>query len=175
MTVTGISYDAGAVTLQAEAKRDADRILGSYWVHHLFPVDPARIARALGINVFETYLAEDVAGTLVKEAEKDPLILLNQADHPNRKRFTAAHEIGHFVKRADAAYEYVDRRDTLSSIGHVPDEIYANAFAANLLMPEDEVRRLDREGLGDAEMARRFGVSRDVMSFRRQNLGLQRP
>lgn len=159
--------------IQDEAARDAERILSQTWRSGL-PIDPARIATRLGLDVVEALLDENVAGALVKEQGRDPLILLNQEDSSNRKRFTCAHEIGHYVRRRDNLdnFEYVDRRDFLASLGQDPDEIYANAFAANLLMPRDEVKRLVDDGVSDFEMALRFGVSREAMHYRLSNMGL---
>ena len=61
-----------------------------------------------------------------------PIIMLNENDGMNRKRFTCAHEIGHFVRRGDTTEPYttIDFRDRLSSLGSDPEEIYANEFAA---------------------------------------------
>jgi Zn-dependent peptidase ImmA (M78 family) len=168
-----IAYDAAV----EDAKKDAEGILRTVWGGYPFPVDPVRIARSLGINVVDGSLSPNIAGAIVKEPGKDPVILLNENDHPNRKRFTAAHEIGHYMRRsadsADDAFEYVDRRDTLSAMGTDPDERYANAFAANLLMPESEVKRLHKEEVSDFEMALRFGVSREAMGVRLNALGLK--
>jgi Zn-dependent peptidase ImmA (M78 family) len=175
MSATEISaYDA-VVSLQTDAKRDAEAILRTVWRANWFPVDPVRIARALGMTVLDSPLPDDVAGTIVKENGKDPLVLLNADDHPNRKRFTLAHELGHFVRRTDeGAFGYVDRRDTLSATGTDPEEVYANAFAANLLMPESEVHRLHREEhASDLELALRFGVSREAARIRLANLSLE--
>jgi Zn-dependent peptidase ImmA (M78 family) len=154
--------------------QDAERILAEVWRGGL-PVDPVRIARALGIRVLNACLEPDVSGALVKECQHDPAILLNAADSPNRRRFTCAHEIGHFVKRSDAPeeYEYIDRRDTLASTGRDPDEVYANQFAASLLMPAKYVRRLAEEGLSDLQMALRFDVSLEAMQYRLHHLGLR--
>jgi Zn-dependent peptidase ImmA (M78 family) len=162
------------VDLQAEAKRDAERIIATLWGGYGFPVDPVRIARDLGINVVDADLDPDVAGALVKEPGRDPVILVNASDSRNRKRFTVAHEVGHFVRRASQPeqFSYIDRRSTLSSLGADPDEIYANAFAANLLMPEDEVRRLHGDGVSDLELGLRFGVSAEAMNYRLKNLNL---
>lgn len=169
MTET-ITYDANVT-----AKADAESILRTAWGYR-FPVDPVRIARQLGIDVIDANLAGDVAGAIVKESGKDAVILVNQFDHPNRKRFTVAHELGHFVQKSEDTFEYVDRRDTLSSMGVSPDEMYANAFAANLLMPEDEIKRLIKEEkTSDLEMAMRFGVSREAMKIRLSSLGLTAP
>jgi Zn-dependent peptidase ImmA (M78 family) len=65
-----------------------------------------RIARGLGIDVLDAQLDVSVSGALVKERDQDPSIVLNWIDHPNRKRFTCAHEIGHFVRRKDQPDEY---------------------------------------------------------------------
>ena len=139
------------------------------------PVDPFAIARNLGINVYVSTLDEDVSGMLVKRAAyDDPEIYLNAGDSRNRQRFTCAHELGHYVKRtasgdANEIWEYVDRRDTLASRGHDPDEIYANQFAANLLMPRDMLTKLKGERTL-AALAALFGVSADAMTFRLDNL-----
>jgi Zn-dependent peptidase ImmA (M78 family) len=169
-----MTYDE-QVSFQQEAQMDAEGVLRSVWGGYVFPVDPIQIARKLGINVVDGHLGPSIAGAIIKEDGKDPVILLNETDHPNRKRFTAAHEIGHFIRRSasDDSFEYVDRRDTLSTMGTNADEMYANAFAANLLMPEAEVRRLHRDGVSDLEMALRFGVSRDAMNVRLSTLGLK--
>src|SRR5438045_1112947 len=74
------------------------------------PVDPAMVADKLGILTYERLLDPEVGAALVKEPNRDPVILLNERDHRNRQRFSAAHEIGHFVQRASNPnqYHYVD-------------------------------------------------------------------
>lgn len=162
-----------------DAKREAESILNGVWRSivgsRLIPVDPIKIATELGIDVFFTELELNVAGAIVQRPYQDPTIMLNRSDHPNRQRFTCAHELGHFVLRSDddsPAFEYVDRRDVLASQGTSPVEMFANAFAANLLMPEGELRRWKRDGLSNAELTARFKVSREAMANRLVNLGL---
>jgi len=156
-----------------QAAQDALRLLGDTWEGRL-PVDPVRIARALGIDVLDARLDANVSGALVKEPGQDPIIVLNTRDAANRKRFTCAHELGHFVRRSDHpdAYEYIDLRNPSSSTGRDAEERYANEFAACLLMPEEHVRRLRKEGLGELQLAMRFDVSREAMHYRLDNLGL---
>lgn len=66
------------------------------------PVDILAIARDMGVAVYTDMLGPEVSGLIRRDqsAEAGPsgyLILVNQ-DHPlNRKRFTVAHEIAHFV------------------------------------------------------------------------------
>lgn len=159
--------------VKKEAERDAARILRASWGTAI-PVEPVAIAHELGIRVLEAQLDGNTLGALLKEPQEDPTILLNQQDSRNRRRFTCAHELGHYVRRSAESNEYarVDLRDRRSSTGEDPEEIYANEFAACLLMPEDEVKNLDELGLDDLEMALRFKVSREAMKFRLVNLGL---
>jgi Zn-dependent peptidase ImmA (M78 family) len=161
--------------VKKQAAHDAERMLHSVWLGRGIPVDPVAIARMAGLRVVEATLDENILGALVKEPNQDPTILLNERDGENRKRFTCAHEIGHFVRRSDEATEYttVDLRNPDSSSGTNPEEIYANEFAACLLMPANEVKILADFGVEDWEMAIKFKVSRDAMQFRLKNLGLR--
>lgn len=157
----------------SDPEEAAERVRKEFWGDSV-PIDPAQVAEAMGLQVLAAQLGQELAGALVKEAGKDPQIFLNGSDNPNRKRFTCAHEIGHFVKRSDLdnSYEYFDFRDSFSSTGVDPEERYANAFAAALLMPKDRIKQMKREGLKDIEMASRLGVSREAMVFRLKKLGL---
>lgn len=113
-------------------------------------------------------------GVLVKRPGHDPEIVINKNDSPNRRRFTCAHELGHYVRRREETEEYMtfDLRGSLSSTGTDEEEVYANEFAACLLMPENEVRRLHDEGFADWEMAIRFAVSREAVQYRLRGLNL---
>jgi len=161
------------LTAYSNAEEAAERVRKEFWGDAV-PVDPAQVAEALGLQVLAAQLGPQLAGALVKEPGKDPQIFLNGADSSNRKRFTCAHEIGHFVKRADADsdYEYYDFRDSFSGTGVDPEERYANAFAAALLMPKERVKQMKKEGLKDIEMAARLGVSREAMIYRLKALNL---
>jgi Zn-dependent peptidase ImmA (M78 family) len=105
-----------------------------------------------------------------------PTILINESDHENRKRFTCAHELGHYNRRKDEEGEFhtIDLRSPLSSTGSDPEEIYANEFAASLLMPADDLKIFLQFGLSDEELAERFKVSREAMEYRIVNLFVPR-
>jgi Zn-dependent peptidase ImmA (M78 family) len=157
--------------IPAEATRDASQLLDQAWASPFgvdVPVDPVSIAKALGVEVFTADLDMGVAGLLVKRRGQDPAIYLNARDSENRQRFTCAHELGHYIRRTvgdDAAWEFVDRRDQLASEGTDPEERYANSFAAQLLMPEHEVRSHAKK-MDAATMAYTFGVSLEAMKNR---------
>lgn len=162
------------------AVKDAEDVLEEFAVDALgqpiIPVDPVAIARRLSIEVYTADLEAGVSEMLVKRLNEAAEIYLNRADHQNRQRFTCAHELGHYIKRTndrDFDFSFVDRRDQMSSTGRDPDEVYANQFAAAMLMPAEEVKRNHRAGQGLAQLAYRFGVSAESMSFRLSNLKLQ--
>lgn len=177
-TAMGTSSDA----MDGRPEFDAASLLKTVWTRGLLetpiPVDPIRIARSLGIDTLDADLGPDVAGAIVKQGGRDPVILLNIKDSSNRKRFTCAHELGHFVRQSQKAalagedYEFIDLRATLASEGTDPEEIYANQFAASLLMPESQVKEFHKKDLGPVEMAYEFQVSSDAMGFRLHKLGL---
>lgn len=159
----------------SEASRAAEEVCVEHWGDEI-PVDPARVADSLGIKVVEAYLDADVSGAIQREAGEQAVIFVSAADHPNRQRFTCAHEIGHFIKRSGEAevFGYIDYRDEAASMGVDAEERYANAFAAALLMPEREVERLHELGLDEDELAKRFGVSQAAIVNRLKNLLLYR-
>jgi len=162
-------------------EQDAAELLHATWIGEdgtiVIPVDPFYIAKRLGIQVFTASLDQGVSGLLRKEAGyDDPRIYVNSSDSRNRQRFTCAHELGHYIRRgsgkaADGSWEYVDRRDSLASAGTSPEEVYANQFAAGLLMPRRVVEQLARR-FGPASLAAEFGVSLDAVNFRLANLRL---
>ena len=157
--------------MRLHAKKAAELLLRQAWPSRSFPVDTYRIATSLGIDVVELDLPEGVSGALIKEVGKDPVIMLHSKDSRNRKRFSCAHELGHYIDRQDKdadCYEYVDLRNAEAALWTDPEEIFANQFAANLLMPEEEVRRLGREGMPYFIMALRFGVSDDAILHLRE-------
>lgn len=155
-------------------KSSALMLQESIWKSRGFPVDPVWIAKQLGIDVIETELPDDVSGALIKEADQDPVIILSQADSKNRKRFSCAHELGHYAHRINGSdhYEYIDLRGQSSRNGKDPEEIFANQFAAELLMPSEDVCNLHKKGKPSFIMASYFGVSDDAIRFRLKNLDL---
>jgi Zn-dependent peptidase ImmA (M78 family) len=158
--------------IKSDAARDAAKLLGPW---PAIPVDPTSIARAAGLRVLEAPLGAQTLGALIKKPGQEPTILLNAKDGMNRKRFTCAHELGHFVRRSTEAdeYETIDLRGPLSATGQDLEEVYANEFAACLLMPEEEIKSSDEEGISEVEMAIRFRVSREAVEYRLKNLGLR--
>jgi Zn-dependent peptidase ImmA (M78 family) len=166
-------------TAASNPETTAADIVTTVWTHGddpALPVDPSYIAGKLGVKVFTAGLDDQISGMLVKRPAQDPEIYLNATDSTNRQRFTCAHELGHYVMRTSTetlgdSWEFIDLRDPLSADGTKPDEIWANKFAAALLMPADLVKKMAKDH-NVASLAYEFGVSTDAMGFRLQNLGL---
>lgn len=153
------------------------------------PIPVEDVARHIGAEVVEEDFAddEDISGLAIRDGERR-IIGVNKQHAPARKRFTIAHEIGHLLLHTGRPVimdrTFVSYRDRVSGLATDTDEMQANAFAAELLMPRamvlDEVRRLTYEsGRSDADLtkalAKRFKVSEDAMRYRLTNLGVIRP
>lgn len=152
---------------------NAGEVLDRFWDRG-FPVDPVEIANDLGIDVRLAELPENVSGVFVKRPGKDPVIAMEERDSVTRQRFTCAHELAHFILTfGEEGVDRVDRRDGLSAEGTDPEEVYANTFAASLLMPREEVEKLHGKGLPWFTIADHFGVSEDAIRFRLRDLGLE--
>lgn len=162
-----------SIPIRDQAAIEARRVLYEY-ANAEPPVDPFEVAAALGVEVVEERLDPDISGILQLRRSGRALIFLNRADGLRRKRFTCAHEIGHYVKRQEDGdnLEHIDYRDEAASQGVDADERFANAFAASLLMPDYLVERQVALGEGEAEMADLFEVSEAALVNRLKGLGL---
>ncbi len=154
---------------------EAHKILNRLWENRSYPVDPITISNRVGLDVVETELPENVSGALIKEVGKEPVIVLHKYDHNNRKRFSCSHELGHYISRIESdkivtEYEYIDLRSTSASTGVDIEEIFANQFAAHLLMPDKIVKKLIKSGKNHLEIAMFFGVSIEALKHKLKSL-----
>ena len=160
-----------------QASEAAEQVRTTSWGNQGIPVDPVVIAKSFGLDVIETNLPDGVSGALFKDAGQDPVIFTDFNDSNNRKRFTVAHELGHFVYRSESdslvdEYGYIEFRDRRSRTGSHAEEVFANQFAANLLMPAKEVCKEFRRNPSHLALSSRFGVSVEAIKIRLKNLKL---
>lgn len=140
-----------------------------------------RLATIFGCVVKTADLDDELSGmAFIKDGKR--AIVVNAWHHPNRQRFTIAHELGHHVLHQDFLKEgiHVDkailRRGPLSSAGMDYREVEANAFAAEILMPRDFVKKIvpadfdlqDETAL--IKYAKQFGVSAAALGYRILNI-----
>jgi Zn-dependent peptidase ImmA (M78 family) len=151
------------------------------------PIPIDRLARTLEIDVRYSPGKVDVSGALIRNG-KSVVIAVNSAQHENRQRFTIAHEIGHFLLHKGTKVHFdedfrVNYRNALSSEATNTEEIEANSFAAELLMPADFLRKdllkiqPDDNAIGTViqSLAVRYRVSARAMELRLVNLGFISP
>ncbi len=150
-------------------KKKARLFLQKYWGGTL-PVDPIRIARGAGVEVRHWTKPNPLSG-LFEYRDETPVIVYNKSDPEVRQRFTIAHELGHFALEHGKAFRDPARNFSLSN--YDPEEVSANQFAAELLMPAEAVDALIAEqGITDfSKLARKFHVSEVAMEYRLKNLG----
>lgn len=116
------------------------------------PVNIEGIIRAFDIELDKNAeLKEGVLGE-IKKIEKDKYkISIQKTDHYYRKRFTMAHELGHYLFHRDKLGDGIDDteeyRAKYRKVDSVSDddEIEANGFAAGVLMPDSLVLQYAKE------------------------------
>lgn len=151
------------------------------------PVPVDQIAESLGaILSFEPFEGKDDLSGLLYRDGKNTIIGINSAHAQTRQRFSIAHEVGHLMLHDKELF--VDKvvrinfRENKSSPAINKEEIQANKFAAELLMPKsfinDEIDKLInkkqsfvKEEIVD-HLSKAFSVSPLAMEYRLINLGV---
>lgn len=168
----------GNIGLQAE--QDAAELrqwlgLGLAPVHDIVSL----LELQLGARVYVRKLDPKISGLYAFDERAGACILLN-ANHPrDRRSQTGAHELGHFIST---------RREPDTLHDGTPEatreERYANAFARCFLTPTRAVHvKFQELTAGASKLTRRhiillahvFGVSREAMVRRLEELGLAKP
>ena len=121
-----------------------------------FPVNPIRVANALGYRVCRDDNAVDGYFNLGKKT-----IFFNTNMSVKKKRFTVAHELGHAV--LNHSKEEMETRQ---------GEAEANLFAECLLAPSDIVHRCINNGYDFIQMTEFFGVGDYFKAFRLERMGI---
>lgn len=142
-------------------------------------VDVDALAAKLGLGVELHPYRKDLCGTLQRLGDRWT-IGVNRADTFTRRRFTIAHEIGHYVMHRDL----VARREGIPGIGddrsyrqpdipalaneHVTEhhERQATSIAIMILMGERKMRRLMAEGMTAEHMAPLIGCAAAAVAIR---------
>ncbi len=136
------------------------------------PIKTAPIANAFGIDVFYTDSWEnDTSGMIRRINENKYEIFVNKKHPPNRRRFTIAHELAHFLLHTDLLEDETFEDHLLRAVGsrwsNAAVESEANALAADILMPWNLIEREYSRGAKTIEsLSEKFEVSKDAMSVR---------
>ena len=161
------------------SRRKAQAILKDFAFLPLRNTDIVDFVSALGINT-EVRQLSSTAAMLTRRGE-DAIISVdsNSQHHPGRFRFSVAHELGHFFLHSDQASAFSCTDDMFFEWYRGNQrEPEANAFAAELLMPEDDFKLFiagknpSPEIIGDCVTF--FGTSRTATCLRFVELAQQR-
>ena len=151
-------------------RAEAEAIIRNY--QHRAPVDVMAIARDLGISVWTSFdLPHGVSGKLFRDprhgGQSGYSIVVNSSDAPVRQRFTAAHEIAHFILHRDQfGSELVDDAMYRSGLSNA-QEAQANRMAADILMPVPLMSELAKNGICSSErLAHVLQVSNQAIKIR---------
>lgn len=136
-----------------------------------------KVLEEVGVHVFSENLDSKLAGLYLFVPEFGYCILVNRSHPSQRRRWTIAHEYGHFLADRDKP-----GIDYLKPMTRKPEnERFADVFASCFLMPETGVQQrfyeeVDRTGdftVGDlCRMADFYAVSLQAMTLRLEALGL---
>ena len=131
-------------------------------------IDVLACAKAVGLPIYSEDLPPRVSG-MIKRISDDSFECYVARNEPNvRQRFTAAHELGHFVLHRDSIGQTLTDNYLLRAEGMTnTQETQANYFAADLLMPYNLISEAIDGGVTDVgDLAKLFDVSEIAMSIR---------
>lgn len=142
------------------------------------PVETVALANELGLNVYKVKdWNDDLSGKIQRDdelgGESGYAIFVNDKHSVQRRRFTIAHEIAHYILHTpligDGIFDDALYRSNQSHF----IETEANQMAADILMPLSLIKAKYEEGAKTyAELARIFNVSPAAMKIRAKSLDL---
>lgn len=144
------------------------------------PIDIVSLIRELGVNYVETKMEYGADGRIDVDDDRYT-ITVNSDQSRQRRKFTAAHELAHYLLHRDLlqAEGHLDRlfdnrgKENQNAPFSPRHEVEANKFAAQILMPQAAIRdRMVWEDYDLHNLADAFGVSPKAMEIRLSVLGI---
>jgi len=124
------------------------------------------IKKTSDLSVYPWAFGDNTDGIQITHGES-ATIGYNQNQHRHRQRFTVAHEIGHFVMG------HTNKNSTFDLNSKKPEEIEANQFAAELLIPLALLNKELKNGNKDVEkIAEVFDVSEESVWWKLRECNL---
>jgi Zn-dependent peptidase ImmA (M78 family) len=136
------------------------------------PVDMRNVCEKLGMQYVEVDGFPPKLSALCVEHANTIYAAVNRAHHPKRKRFSLAHEIGHWVLGHTRQYDNegvtVDTPPdpSLMEVRNKDQEKEANEFAGELLVPLRLLKEAFPKHQDIEDLAEFFGVSKEVITIR---------
>lgn len=114
------------------------------------PVKIIQLCKEMGFNIYQQDLPSEICGYIAIDGElkdklgSDKIISVNENESNKRRRFTVAHELGHYLFNFDPAtqlefFNKFERNPNEDDTNEATsdEECIANRFAAELLMPKE--------------------------------------
>lgn len=138
------------------------------------PLDIHALVKSLGIRLVSIPMKDEISGSLnLSENGKEWIIKVNALHHPNRQRFTIAHELAHFARHRSLQAQFEDQNFFRKGDTNAM-EAEANRFAGELLMPEVLFRDRVKLFNGSIEaIAQYFKTSTLAVRVRAKQLGMK--
>jgi Zn-dependent peptidase ImmA (M78 family) len=159
-----------------------EKLLEVVFRHHpdwTTPVPVEDLARTVNVDEFKELEGDSFEGALLTDPCKTRGVIFYKGTAPvERRRFTIAHELGHFLipsHKGNRQCTAADLRESRRDNDHRRQETEANRFAAGLLMPKSWFLR-DMSRLGDADvthiqtLAKQYKTSLEATSNRYTDL-----
>lgn len=143
------------------------------------PVDLEAIFSELGVQFSKLWMDDGASGSITRSGDSFA-VAVNAMESDTRQRFTAAHELAHYLLHRDLMRDgHKMHRDMLYGGEQTGDvifnrgrEVEANRLAAQIVMPKKLVEQKHAETADAGVLAAQFGVSKAAMEIRLKTLGL---
>ena len=164
------------IVIKPEPVMNAEKIIQEYQFKSPIELDLELIANAEKLIVEETEL-HSMLGKITFDTECGIIKINNKIKDTGQKRFTLAHELGHYFNEKDTKtnplYRHIDKYLSFNTGKKYEDN--ANIFAAELLMPRpwfnNFIIKRDINFELIKEIANYFNVSLSAAAFRYVNIG----
>lgn len=153
----------------ALAEKRAQEILNDFGLLTVADVDLRDLAFDLGLIV-EARSIHGAEGRLIRRGKRAIAVVDRAITVHGKRRFVAAHELGHYELHANDPVFVCDQGAFLDWHRHRPAETEANRFAAELLMPrasfleDGRTSRMSFDAVAD--LAKAYRVSLTAAAFR---------
>ena len=136
------------------------------------PVDLIKIANNNNIEVYKSEVEEKISGAIKYYKKEDKfIILLNEKDSEFRRRFTLAHELGHYFLHKDILKSDEIHVDTLYRMPS-EKEREVDYFAGALLINKKLLEKMYLKTTSISALSQIFEVSESAMTVRLDILGM---
>ena len=128
--------------------------------------NPSKIARMNGILIRTVDDWKEQSGAYI-EMMRQPVIYVAGRLDPVRKSIVIAHELGHhFLHRKEASQAGGFREFKIFDMALNDMEYEANRFAAQLLLPDDEVKEYIYQGFNVSQIARAMNSDINLVALK---------